>query len=100
MKLKAYNVRNEECGMIVFHETPGKAKALALDTNEWYEDSEYIQLTAKREPKADIKAGQIPSILNFCENADFYVYLDWYCISEFDCDKKECTMMGRIAMHL
>jgi len=97
MKLKAYNVRIDEIGMIVFHETLGKAKSFALASNECYEDSEYIELTAKREPKADVKAGPDPSILEFCENADFYAYLGWYCYSIDCCDKKECPMMEKAA---
>ncbi len=91
-KIKAYNVRTEEACVIVFHETPGKAKALALGSEEWYEDCDYIELTAKREPAADKYKNKDPFVLKFCENAIIYEELGWFCTSADCCDKEDCPL--------
>ena len=56
--MKAYEVRDRygycEYSVIVFAETPGKAKNLALGTDEFpYGDWDFIELRATREPTLD-----------------------------------------------
>ena len=56
--MKAYSVRDRygycEYSVIVFAETPGKAKNLALGTDEFpYGDWDFIELRATREPTLD-----------------------------------------------
>jgi len=52
--MKAWVVTSEsaEVQMIVFAETRGRAKTLALKT-DWLEDEDYADIRCKREPKLD-----------------------------------------------
>ena len=51
--LKAYKVSNDEYAEVVFAETPGKAKTMAI-----YLDDDFIELSACRAPEFDQYLGQ------------------------------------------
>jgi hypothetical protein len=91
--MKAYQVMDiegEGMGAIVFHETPGKAKAFALSSVEWFEQCEWLDLLVTREKRADKFATKDPSVLDFCSNADFFHSIDWVCFSSGYCDSYSC----------
>ena len=88
--MKAFNVQNNEGGVIVFHETAGKAKYLAVRCNDWFSFDEYIDVSAKREKKADYLANDKPYCLDFCGNADVYQKLGWTCYSYYECESDSC----------
>lgn len=91
--IKAYCISNGENSIIVFHTSPGKAKALAR-TDLSFEDNEYIELTAKRTKAADKHKTIDPSVLLFCENDEIYHELDWYCSTTGECTNDDCALWG------
>lgn len=91
--MKAYHIQEiagEGMGAIVFHESPGKARAFALSTVEWFEWCEWLDLSVKREKRADKFSTEDPSVMDFCSNADFFHSIDWTCYSSGDCDSYSC----------
>jgi hypothetical protein len=90
MKMKAYAVSDDEHGIIVFHETPGKAKSFAYGAEDAFSFGEYTDLSVRRELKADKFVGKEPDVLLFCPNADFYHSIGWNCHSSGDCEE-ECV---------
>ena len=88
--MKAYAVSNDEGGVIVFHESAGKAKQYALHRCEWFESNEFIELSAHRVPAADKYASEFPRELGFCEHSDIYHALGWVCFYSGDCDSYSC----------
>lgn len=91
--MKAYSVQDEtgECyGAIVFHESASKARYFAMNNVEYFEDHEFSDFTVRREPKADVFATDQPSVLNFCDNAEFFHSLGWTCHVTGECDIYVC----------
>ena len=90
--MKAFSVQDnsgEGYGLIVFHETAGKARYFAMQT-EWFEDSEFCDLSVTREPKADCFSTELPSAFDFCSNAEFFHSIGWVCFTSGDCDSYSC----------
>lgn len=90
--MKAFVVEVPDYGVIVFHETANKARVFAMYRDEAFEGWEYVDVCAKREPRADHLAKTDPYILNFCDNVQFYKSLgNWQCMCPEYCGK-ECVM--------
>lgn len=96
MDLKAWKVADNEegYGIIVFAETRGKARQLAIGEVEIMMDYEWCDLSVTREPRADKYSDNEPSYLEFCENAGVYKNLGWYCHSRFDCNSPDCVFFS------
>lgn len=92
MKTKAFAVSNSEIGIIIFHESAGKAKSYALHQCEWFECDEFIDLSAYRVPSVDKHATNLPSELDFCKNSDIYHEIGWVCFTSGDCDSYSCPL--------
>ncbi len=91
--MKAYCVSNDEFSIIIFHTSSIKAKLLAR-SGVTFEDSEHIELTAKRVKDADKYKTPKPSVLSFCKNAVIYHELDWYCNMANECISEDCALWG------
>lgn len=90
--MKAYTVRDERDydtgSMVIFAETPGKAKAYAL-TQEPFDFSEFKDLSARRCPEMDeMHKGRRAMDWNEDEDRIALVKAGWYCIEGTDdyCD--------------
>lgn len=93
--MKAFSVQCEldDCyGAIVFHESAGKARYFAMQNVEYFEcyEDDFKDFTVKREPRADLLATDKPSVLDYCENSDFFHSIGWECYTRFDCNKDDC----------
>ena len=100
-QLKAYHVKDnfgEGIGVIVFHKTASKAKKLATRGCEWFIGCELTNISAKREPAADHLSTNYPSLLNFCNNADFYQSIGWVCSTSNECGI-DCCIFNRVGQN-
>jgi len=88
--MKAFAISNDEGGVIVFHESAGKAKQYALRQCEWFENDEFICLSAYRVPAADKYVSEFPKELGFCEYSDVYHAIGWVCYATGECDSYSC----------
>lgn len=90
-KLKAYkvNVKDADYSTIVFAESAGKAKALALSTDTC-EDAEFVEIEVHRIPAADkMYADNFEMNWNNEKERLFLVKeLNWACFEpSFECDE-------------
>lgn len=97
--MKAYkvNVKNEIYATIVFAETAGKAKALALST-ETCEGAEFVEIECRRIPEADkLYDGNFEMDWYNDKSRLFLVKeLGWACFdTSFECDdciaRQDCS---------
>lgn len=89
--LKAYKCHNSEgLGIIVFADTPGKARAVAFHSEFGDNEYNFIDIEVRREKEADkYWKLAIGNILDFSSHAKIYRSLGWYCEgnSTACCDK-------------
>lgn len=95
MSMKAYYASADylDYATIVFAETRGKAKALALHTDA-FEDSEYTDVRVSRRPALDRYYRGLPEM--DWENTDDRIAMvrdaGFVCSWEYDIDECECKM--------
>lgn len=93
--MKAWSVTDVDYSYceIVFAETRGQAKAIALGT-EMFEDTDYVYLKARRRPKLD-RYYKGRSVMDW-ENMDDRVIMvkedHMYCSDDWDVPEEECEI--------
>ena len=90
--LKAFEINNKRSYIIVFHETRGKAKAWAIENIFYFDENTFLDLFARRVPKADEHAPLNPGWLLRCEHAKIYKELGYACKDKVPCDFEDCPL--------
>jgi hypothetical protein len=89
MKAWKVGIKDELCSTIVFAETAGKAKSLALST-DLCEDAEFIEIYCHRKPEADKAYKEGKRELDWYNDEDMLFMvkeLGYRCLDPFECEE-------------
>ena len=88
--MKAYEINTYEGSTIVFAETRGKARTLAMHTAIG-EDVGFLELDVHRAPQFDsCYRGHHEMDWKDPKDRLTLVKAGWYCSGDFECDSKKC----------
>ena len=88
--MKAYEINTDESSTIVFAETRGKARTVAMHTAIG-EDVGFLELDVHRAPQFDnCYRGHHEMDWKDPKDRLTLVKAGWYCSGDFECDSKNC----------